>query len=200
MEIYRTIAKTKNLSQQLETALRKDIINIVQFISDNYTVYRANANVGRANANGSGRAGNDEPLSKDTIFLELISEFGVGIQMCAAVTKTGTKCCKRAADDTKYCKTHMSRAFFDQLQQSQSQLQLQNPLQQSHSDQLPLPLQPEHTPEHYRLQLIDDTFYYVDDHFIYDKHTLEKVGYIERNRTEEGEFILTDDPFILDRI
>ena len=44
----------------------------------------------------------------------------------------------------------------------------------------------------YKKQLIDNSFYYIDDSFIYNTSTLEKVGYIENN-----EFILTDDPFIL---
>jgi hypothetical protein len=44
-------------------------------------------------------------------------------------------------------------------------------------------------------KLIDDTFYYMDKNYIYDRDTLEKVGYISDN-----EFILTDDPFILNAI
>jgi len=39
---------------------------------------------------------------------------------------------------------------------------------------------------------IDGTFYYVDDSFVYDKNTLERVGYTEGSR-----YVLTDDPFIL---
>ena len=41
---------------------------------------------------------------------------------------------------------------------------------------------------------INDSFYYHDKSFIYDKESLEKVGYIEN----ENDFILTDDPFILE--
>ena len=44
--------------------------------------------------------------------------------------------------------------------------------------------------------MIDDTFYYVDDHFIYERDTLKKVGYIE-NEFDTKNYVLTDDPFIL---
>ena len=43
-------------------------------------------------------------------------------------------------------------------------------------------------------RFIEDMFYYVDERYIYDKETLEKVGVVSR-----GEYILTSDPFILGR-
>ena len=44
--------------------------------------------------------------------------------------------------------------------------------------------------------MIDDTFYYIDSHFIYERDTLQKVGYIENDQGTKN-YILTDDPFIL---
>jgi hypothetical protein len=41
-------------------------------------------------------------------------------------------------------------------------------------------------------KFIDNTFYYVDDEFVYDKETYEKVGYKQNN-----EYVLTFDPFLL---
>jgi hypothetical protein len=41
-------------------------------------------------------------------------------------------------------------------------------------------------------KFIDDVFYLIDDKFIYDNKTLEKVGIINNNN-----YILTLDPFIL---
>lgn len=44
---------------------------------------------------------------------------------------------------------------------------------------------------HLKMKFIEDSFYYVGTNFIYNK-LKQKVGYIENN-----EFILTDDPYIL---
>ena len=43
-------------------------------------------------------------------------------------------------------------------------------------------------------KFIEDTFYYVDQQYVYDLN-LEKVGYMD-----EGTCVLTSDPFILEMI
>lgn len=40
--------------------------------------------------------------------------------------------------------------------------------------------------------LIDDAFYYTNTEYIYDKKSMQKVGYVEGDR-----YVLTDDPFVL---
>lgn len=45
--------------------------------------------------------------------------------------------------------------------------------------------------DHLKMKFIEDSFYYVDTNFIYNK-LKQKVGYVEDN-----DFILTDDPYIL---
>jgi hypothetical protein len=44
--------------------------------------------------------------------------------------------------------------------------------------------------------LIEDSFYLVDNEWIYDKQSYEKVGYLEKNNNTIN-YILSSDPFIL---
>ena len=42
--------------------------------------------------------------------------------------------------------------------------------------------------------LIDDSFYYVDGEYAYDKYTKEKAGVFDKHNDS---YYITDDPFIL---
>ena len=44
--------------------------------------------------------------------------------------------------------------------------------------------------------LIENAFYYTDNIWVYDKESMEKVGYVDRNNADIN-YILTSDPFIL---
>ena len=51
-------------------------------------------------------------------------------------------------------------------------------------------------PKHF----INDKLYYTDDTYIYESDNLTKAGYIEKGENDETNYILIDDPFILQNI
>lgn len=54
----------------------------------------------------------------------------------------------------------------------------------------------EHKNLNLKQQLIQDTFYYVDSEYIYDKQSMQRVGYVETTQSDYN-YVLTDDPFVL---
>ena len=115
------------------------------------------------------------------------------IKRCIGTTNTSpiTQCSRNALDDYDYCKTHMYKLGSTHIQKEQ--IDNSNILVQykyannSNFDRL--------SHEKLKKKFIDDTFYLIDDKFIYvynDNDTLEKVGIIDNNN-----YILTSDPFVL---
>lgn len=52
--------------------------------------------------------------------------------------------------------------------------------------------------KNFKQQLIQDTFYYVDSEYIYDKQTMQRVGYVDTELSDQQpNYVLTDDPFVL---
>jgi hypothetical protein len=107
---------------------------------------------------------------------------------CCGVSKTGVpKQCKSfAVTNFDYCKNHMMTYG------ACSSLRRKNEIEENIDveickntvgDDIDL--------SHLKMKFIEDSFYYIDKSFIYNK-LKQKVGYIDN-----GEFILTDDPYIL---
>lgn len=126
---------------------------------------------------------NEEKLIKDLLSVE-------EIRRCNGVVNSGgcfTQCTRNAQGEEMYCKIHLkkyqNKLCSNQAQVSQEKLYI---VTTEHLDENDL--------ANCRKVFIDDSFYFVDDHFIYDNSnkTLMKVGYIDG-----GEYVLTDDPFIL---
>ena len=108
------------------------------------------------------------------------------ISICKGISKNGNKCTRKASDNSKYCKTHNYLSYREQLNNKSDDI-TENVfvIEKNNSyDNLDI--------ENMDLKLINDSFYYTDNNYIYDKDSLTKVGYIYNN-----EYILTDDPFIL---
>jgi len=52
-------------------------------------------------------------------------------------------------------------------------------------------------PDNLKKIFIDDTFYLVDDKYVYDTLNKQRVGYVQSKIQGQIEYILTDDPFVL---
>ena len=101
--------------------------------------------------------------------------------ICRGISKNGNKCCRQSSENNEYCKTHQYLSF----RQIVNEPKVDNLfIIESNSF--------DRDTKNMELQLIEDSFYYVDNFFVYEKETLKKVGYVENK-----EYILTDDPFIL---
>lgn len=103
---------------------------------------------------------------------------------CCGVSKTGVpKQCKSfAVTNFDYCKSHMmTYGTCSSLRHKEENIDVEIVGQNPHHIDL----------SHLKMKFIEDSFYYVDKCFIYNK-LKQKVGYLDN-----GEFILTDDPYIL---
>lgn len=98
---------------------------------------------------------------------------------------TGNRCRNKCYNGSNYCLKHYSRRFCETGDAGATTSQLQ--LIQNGSNNLSCSKKEK--------MFIGDGFYLVDCQYIYDKNTGAKVGYID-----DGEFIFTDDPFILESV
>lgn len=109
---------------------------------------------------------------------------------CVGITSTLKQCISNASGDLDYCKKHMFNYGLSNNSKSNSKSNSNFNLEvvpENLSSSLSLSFH-----ENLKKKFIDDAFYYIDEHYIYDIKTIEKVG-INYN----GEFILSCDPFIL---
>ena len=126
-------------------------------------------------------------MSQDVIEKELLSP--KIIKRCIGTTNTLpiTQCSRNALDDCDYCKTHIYKLGITNIQNHHINKPPILFQYQNNNDDKTLP-----NKNCLKKKFIDDTFYFIDDKFIYD-NTLNKVGIIDNNN-----YILTSDPFILD--
>lgn len=109
---------------------------------------------------------------------------------CCGVSKSygiPTQCKSFAITNFDYCKGHMmtygncgGKKIKQEIQDIDVEISKNTERVDEHIDFINL-----------KMKFIEDSFYYVDSNFIYNK-LKQKVGYVENN-----EFILTDDPYIL---
>lgn len=181
METQRLIKRLRNLPNNLEKSYINDITNIIDKILEEYDIFYKDT---------------DERVKRSI----LISRFKIDLLdkeemvFCHGFSKNGNKCTNKTFDDSNYCKRHYFLSYKEKMDEinDRSIVILDNKL----NNKMEIDI------NNLQSKLIDDTFYYVDDKFIYEKDNLSKVGYIEEEiNIEEGintkNFILTDDPFIL---
>lgn len=159
---------------KLKDYIRKDVEVLLGALMANYDIYK-----------------NGEPVNKKVLYNKLLLDLS-NIHSCNAVIN-GKLCKMKKVNNFDYCKKHLvnSTSFNSnftlnteskEINMCKISVSVQNDIDISKQD--------------YTKLLIDDTFYYIDkdNKFIYNSK-LEKVGYISND-----EYILTDDPFILDVI
>lgn len=165
----------------LENYKKKIIKNCIKSIYKNHNVIDKNNNI-----------------VSDEALLEMLLTFKI-IKRCIGCTNTVpiSQCSRNAIDNFDYCKTHLSKIALKSETKSETQ-NIQFLKQHMERDC-----------QDFKKIFIQDSFYYIDTKFIYNKCDFEyiKVGYINtllscasaRQGTEE-EYILTSDPFILEMI
>jgi hypothetical protein len=165
MELYKLSTRIRS---DIEQALSKDLENLVDALVDEFNIVSKTSG---------------EPL-KRRVLVDIVNKY-TKIQTehsktthCQAICLNGNRCVWKTIPETHYCKRHIGLSFRQNEQLSQFYLLETN-------QQLP-------TRPGLETKLIEDTFYDIDDTFIYDKNSGERVGYISK-----GEYILTNDPFEL---
>lgn len=165
-----------NISDKLSNCIKKDIQCIIDKILSNYDIYIKNT---------------DKQITKEQLINKLMS-----MDRCRYISDNGKVCLHKNSQNTKYCKIHLTKSI------NRSILQKSEPVTKKEM----LLIQTKNKTgiktgnKKLNKKFIKDTLYYVDDNFIYDPDTLDKVGYISSdgdNQSENESFILTDDPFVL---
>ena len=124
---------------------------------------------------------NDNELTTDEI-IDILLKRKV-VKRCLGVTNGAfgpEQCLKNAKESLDYCKTHLYKYGLPK--------ETENTIKTISNDKL-------NVDKEFTKKFIYDSFYIIDKYFIYDIETLEKVGYINKEK-----YILTDDPFILNSI
>lgn len=183
MELDKLTQMLQNTSLKIEKAYVNDIIKITNMIFDEYDITYKNTNI---------------PVEKD-IFVNKFKIFQTNnVLICKGISKNGNKCSRKASDNSKYCKTHNYLAFRehinDKIDITENVFVIEKNNENTLSNNFGYGIDTDDNLniQKMELKLINDSFYYIDDEYIYDKDSLNKVGYIHNK-----EYILTDDPFIL---
>ena len=155
----------------LESYKKRIIKELLKNLLKNYKVYDVNDNI----------------VDKDILYDQLI--VAKVVKRCVGVTNTNpiSQCTKKALDNYDYCKTHLSKMCFKKVEEDCVDKCL---IYFESNDKI----SSESQNSNLRKKFIDDSFYLIDDKFIYD-NDYKKVGYIENSR-----YILTNDPFILENM
>lgn len=175
MELQRLCKRISNMNSSVERAYVKDISTIIEDIFFEYDIFYKDTN---------------QNVSKEILLHKFLNIFGNSdeIKICIGISQNGNKCCKRAQNNSDYCKTHKYLEFRQKTNDNSMSSQNDNLflIEESTKDVESINI------KNMKKQLIDGTIYYTDSSFVYDIDTLERVGYVDNEKC-----ILTDDPFIL---
>lgn len=164
---------SKRLHSNITKAYTKDIIKLVEESFFEYDIFYKDTNQ---------KVDKQNFLKK---FLWIFEENDNQSKICNGFSQNGNKCYRRVFEDTNYCKTHQYLNFKkSETVKISNDIYFIDQSQSNFNNQLNI--------NNLKTQEIDGSFYYIDNNFVYDKHTLERVGYVEQNK-----YFLTDDPFIL---
>jgi hypothetical protein len=162
------VNKLRNVSLDLEKLYIKGIISMIDVIYEECDVVER---------------GTKKFMSKE----ELIARCRLVTRenICKAMCQSGSKCIRKCIDGGEYCKMHIGLSIKDNMN---SMVYMYEKKQMEGDVDVDVDVDVSGM----RVKFIEDKFYYVDEVYIYDRGTKEKVGYISK----EG-YILTDDPFVL---
>jgi hypothetical protein len=131
---------------------------------------------------------NDNEVDIDTLQKQFL--FPKVLRRCIGTTNTNpvSQCSKNAIDNYDYCKIHLYKMCL-------SRHDIDDTTHDSYIPPIEFNCTSKPTDVHnLQKKFIEDSFYFVDDKFIYDSNNI-KVGYICNE-----EYILTSDPFILETL
>lgn len=114
------------------------------------------------------------------------------VKRCIGVTSTipVSQCTRNAIENYDYCKSHLYKMCLKSQDINKVSLNIKSVEYNNNKNEDNI----SKCKDKFRKKFIDDSFYWIDDKFIYDMN-YNKVGYIDNNS-----YILTSDPFILETI
>lgn len=162
------------LLEKYQNLLSKDIEKVISHIFDNYNVTENETKT---------------KVDKETIVSYFLSKQEVEIQRCCGILNSGLQCSRSAMNKSMYCKMHHLKNQKTNVQNSDKSKD--NIVFIQDSEEVITDTMKE---SNLKKIFIDDTLFFCDNSFLYDFLSKEKVGY----KNENGNYILTSDPFILD--
>lgn len=183
--------------KRVEKGYITDLENVIKDISEKYNIYIKN----RDGSDGM-RVSEDELVH---VYISPMLEQEKQYQ-CSAILVNGNRCSHKSLKETRYryCKKHIFKDNQNKIKRIPTVeetneenetcvITTTNMLQKCTVDNNNTNLQ-----KHF----INDKLYYIDDTYIYESDNLTKAGYIERGDgdNDETNYILIDDPFILQNI
>jgi hypothetical protein len=188
MEISKTLDLTNSLGEKIKNAYKKDIENSIDELFQKFDIFKRNT---------------DKLIDKDDLINIFLKPFD--IVYCSAATKSNKRCKYKTVNNSNYCSRHLreSHNLKDIIHYPNFKLMENKENTNEINDFFLIKNTENNEIENSNLKkiLIQDSFYMIDDKWIYnissyyDKNSYEKVGYIDGE-----EYILTNDPFILDII
>lgn len=191
MELTKTIESINSLSNKVKNAYKNDIEKTINKLMEEYDIFKR---------------GTDNLITKTELYKLFLEQLESEINYCSAATKSGTRCRHKSLDNAKFCSKHLYstenlREFLDRTSRTKNTKNNHDYDDKKENLYVIKEESYEEKVDNSNLKniLIDDAFYYTDTKWIYDKKTLKKVGYVDNNdETNEINYILTTDPFILE--
>lgn len=175
MELDKISKILQNSSIKIEKAYINDIIKITNTIFEEYDITYKNTKIA---------------VEKEIFLNKFKSVFkNDNILICKGISKNGNKCTRKVNENSNYCKTHNYLSYRDIINDKCDNIDNIFVIESNKENQ---DAQHNLKIDNMELKFINDSFYYTDNNYIYEKDTLNKAGYVHNN-----EYILTDDPFIL---
>ena len=180
METSKLIDKKRKISDTLRQAYIKDLKNICDMLCTDFNIYDRNK-------------GETNLMKPDHLYKYIIEKYDMkqNVKRCCAITTSGNQCTNSRGDESKYCKKHNMRAIAALLSNEQNDGMVSIQINQVNQVESNI------EKENLKKKFIDDSFYYVNDKFIYDNE-MKKVGIVYTKQAGETEYMLTSDPFILE--
>jgi hypothetical protein len=175
MELSKVINKTRDISGNIEQALAKDIDAVINVLYEDFDVCHR----------GSKQLVDKALLSNK---LKMMFAAQAAEAVCCAILKSGTRCTRKSCVNSKYCKSHQMKQYLERQSHMMQDDKL-FVLEKTHIEDVD-------KKQELRRQFVEDSFYLVDDNYVYNQDSLEKVGYVD-SRDGIINYVLTDDPFIL---
>jgi hypothetical protein len=156
--------------EKYQKLISRDIETIINYIFDNYTVEDKTT---------------EKRIDRKEIISHFLSKGEDVIQRCCGINQNGSRCSRNTLENKMYCKIHILKFDTSLFKTCQHQHQHQHQVQEETKSAHP------NISELDKI-FIDNSFYYVDEKYMYDVSTGEKVGF-----QQNGEYIVSNDPFIL---
>lgn len=190
MEINKIVRKIDNLQVSLYNAVNDDIDYLCNKLCQDLDIYKRGVQQHRDNLVSQGE------LKQ---MIQLYLNIHIDSKICQGITSQNTRCTRKAKNNSSYCQLHINKY------RTSHNLIIKHEKNQVYVNEHDIVLVTKSDDNIVRkksmkTKFIDDKFYNIDGKFIYEKDTLDKVGYIKIDENGKSEYILTDDPFILEEI